>query len=78
MHIAILQFSPVLGAVEQNMARADELLRTANTKGLDLLVLPELAFSGAYGEHLDFITRLGISKCVSLARVPSRVSWCIT
>ncbi|MCJ1476862.1 Carbon-nitrogen hydrolase [Lambiella insularis] len=46
MHIAILQFSPVLGAVEHNIARADELLRTANTEGVDLLVLPELAFSG--------------------------------
>ena len=46
MHIATLQFSPVLGQVAQNIARADELLAAADTDGLDLLVLPELAFTG--------------------------------
>ena len=48
MHIATLQFSPVLGDVEGNMARADELLARADMRGLDLLVLPEMAFSGLW------------------------------
>ena len=49
MRIATIQFNPQVGEVEQNMARADELLASAGvtTKGqCDLLVLPEMAFSG--------------------------------
>ncbi|MCJ1435112.1 Carbon-nitrogen hydrolase [Xylographa pallens] len=56
MHIATLQFSPVLGQVAQNIARADELLAAANTEGLDLLVLPELAFTGYNFPSLAAIT----------------------
>ncbi|KAL8803594.1 MAG: hypothetical protein Q9182_003099 [Xanthomendoza sp. 2 TL-2023] len=48
MKIATLQFSPKLGLVAENMARADHLLSTSPTPlaNLDLLVLPELAFTG--------------------------------
>ncbi|MCJ1285168.1 Carbon-nitrogen hydrolase [Xylographa opegraphella] len=56
MHIATLQFSPVLGQVAHNMARADELLAAADTAGLDLLVLPELAFTGYNFSSLAAIT----------------------
>ena len=45
MRIATLQFSPSLGAVEYNISRADALL-TSIASPLDLLVLPELAFTG--------------------------------
>ncbi|MCJ1322656.1 hypothetical protein MMC15_008005 [Xylographa vitiligo] len=56
MHIAVLQFAPALGQVERNMARADELLAAAPTDGLDLLVLPELAFTGYNFPSLGAIT----------------------
>lgn len=46
MKIACLQFSPVLGDVDNNLTRADAVLAKANVQDLDLLVLPELAFSG--------------------------------
>ncbi|KAI4192135.1 MAG: hypothetical protein LQ348_003261 [Seirophora lacunosa] len=49
MRIASLQFSPELGRVEENVARADALLASvpaASLANLDLLVLPELAFTG--------------------------------
>lgn len=48
MHIATLQFAPHLDAVAFNISRADALLATlTNTpQTLDLLVLPELAFTG--------------------------------
>lgn len=45
MKIAVLQFNPRLGKLHQNIQKADSLLSTNQTK-LDLLVLPELAFTG--------------------------------
>ncbi len=48
MRISCLQFNPVLGDVDGNIARAEALLQTAMAQDLhlDLLMLPELAFSG--------------------------------
>ena len=46
MKIACLQFAPQLGKVDENIARVDALLEAADMSNLDLLVLPELAFSG--------------------------------
>ena len=51
MRIATLQFNPQVGAVEENIRNADDLLEKGGLlsegKGkVDLLVLPEMAFSG--------------------------------
>ncbi|KAJ5043044.1 uncharacterized protein L3040_004432 [Drepanopeziza brunnea f. sp. 'multigermtubi'] len=46
MRIGCLQFSPQVGDVDNNLNRADCVLSRANPKDLDLLVLPELAFTG--------------------------------
>ncbi|KJR83788.1 amidase [Sporothrix schenckii 1099-18] len=47
MRIGCLQFSPQVGDVDNNLNRADAVLNKAHdVDGLDLLVLPELAFSG--------------------------------
>lgn len=49
MKIACLQFSPQVGDVDHNMTRADMVLAKAGEvekMGLDLLVLPEMAFTG--------------------------------
>ncbi len=46
MRIACLQFAPLVGDIETNINRADAILGKANPKDLDLLVLPEMAFSG--------------------------------
>lgn len=48
MKIGCLQFAPQVGDVDNNLSRADKILSQANPEGLDLLVLPELAFSGMY------------------------------
>lgn len=51
MKIACLQFAPQVGDIDNNLNRADAVLSRANVEdllGLDLLVLPELAFSGTY------------------------------
>ena len=48
MRIACLQFSPQVGQVCENMARADQLLQGHSAGDFDLLVLPEMAFSGMY------------------------------
>lgn len=55
MKIAVLQFSPRLGEVSQNISRADALL-SQNSTSLDLLVLPEMAFSGYNFPSLAAIT----------------------
>lgn len=71
MRIACLQFSPQVGEVEKNIARADAVLDRADPQDLDLLVLPEMAFSGynfkSLGEispHLE-PTEAGISAAWS-------------
>lgn len=46
MRIGCLQFAPQLGDVDNNLNRADAVLSRANPDHLDLLVLPEMAFSG--------------------------------
>jgi predicted amidohydrolase len=49
MKIACLQFDPQVGDVDNNLNRADAVLDKINPEdldSLDLLVLPELAFSG--------------------------------
>ena len=46
MRIACLQFNPELGKLPANVARADALLQAASPQDIDLLVLPELAFTG--------------------------------
>lgn len=47
MRIACLQFAPVKGDVDKNQIRADGVLAKGDTEGLDLLVLPEMAFTGS-------------------------------
>ncbi|KAM3081102.1 hypothetical protein ACMFMG_005056 [Clarireedia jacksonii] len=56
MRIACLQFSPQVGDVDNNLNRADAVLSRANPKNIDLLVLPELAFSGYNFTSLEHIT----------------------
>lgn len=49
MRIACAQFSSQLGDVDNNLTRADAVLlkaRPEQLEDLDLLVLPELAFTG--------------------------------
>ncbi|KAB5531353.1 carbon-nitrogen hydrolase [Coniochaeta sp. 2T2.1] len=49
MRIACLQFSPQVGDIDNNLNRADAVLNKAKPEeleALDLLVLPEMAFSG--------------------------------
>lgn len=40
------KFNPQVGDIDNNLNRADSVLSKANPQNLDLLVLPELAFSG--------------------------------
>ena len=46
MRIACLQFNPELGRLPENVAHANSLLEAASPQNIDLLVLPELAFTG--------------------------------
>lgn len=46
MRIGCVQFAPQVGDVDNNLNRADAVLSRANPEELDLLVLPEMAFSG--------------------------------
>ncbi|KZF22616.1 carbon-nitrogen hydrolase [Xylona heveae TC161] len=46
MRIACLQFAPALGKVTQNIEKADMILRKAAPCNIDLLVLPEMIFTG--------------------------------
>jgi predicted amidohydrolase len=51
MRIGCLQFAPQVGDVDNNLNRADAVLSKAKLEELeelDMLVLPELAFSGKF------------------------------
>lgn len=56
MRIACLQFAPQVGQTNQNIERADAILERADPQDIDLLVLPELAFSGYNFKSLDQIS----------------------
>ncbi|KJZ69195.1 hypothetical protein HIM_11412 [Hirsutella minnesotensis 3608] len=58
MRIGCLQFAPQVGDVDNNLNRADAVLSKANADDLelDLLVLPELAFTGYNFKSLQEIT----------------------
>jgi protein N-terminal amidase len=60
MRIGCLQFAPQVGDVDNNLNRADSVLSKANPEDLDLLVLPELAFSG---EFMSSVPHLGNTSC---------------
>jgi protein N-terminal amidase len=53
MRIGCLQFAPQVGDVDNNLNRADAVLSRANPDDLDVLVLPELAFSGNFPQGLQ-------------------------
>jgi protein N-terminal amidase len=54
MRIGCLQFAPVKGDVDNNLARADAVLLKANPQDLDVLVLPEMAFTGETTEQSPY------------------------
>ncbi|CCD34090.1 hypothetical protein BofuT4_P105170.1 [Botrytis cinerea T4] len=56
MRIACLQFDPQVGDVKNNFTKADAILAKAKPEDLDLLVLPEMAFSGYNFSSLEQIT----------------------
>ncbi|KAH8771998.1 carbon-nitrogen hydrolase [Diaporthe sp. PMI_573] len=59
MRIACLQFAPQVGDVDNNLNRADSVLAKVDPddlEGLDLLVLPELAFTGYKFDSLQHIS----------------------
>ncbi|KAJ7213910.1 carbon-nitrogen hydrolase [Mycena pura] len=53
--IAIVQFQPKLGQVQANLAKARELCRGIAPRSVDLVCLPEMAFSGYAFESADAI-----------------------
>lgn len=55
MRIACLQFAPVVGDIDNNLSRADAVLSRARPEHLDLMVLPELAFSGNSALAFDYM-----------------------
>lgn len=65
MRIACLQFAPQVGDVDNNLNRADAILSRVDPEALDLLVLPELAFSGTSVLREDSVMH-GLGLCVWL------------
>ncbi|TLS21343.1 uncharacterized protein PpBr36_10362 [Pyricularia pennisetigena] len=58
MRIGCLQFAPEVGDIDNNLNRADSVLNRADRdelESLDLLVLPEMAFTGYNFESLEEI-----------------------
>ncbi|KAM3504216.1 hypothetical protein MY10362_003708 [Beauveria mimosiformis] len=56
MRIACLQYAPQLAETDRNVERADAILDRADPQDIDLLVLPELAFSGYNFKSLSHIS----------------------
>jgi protein N-terminal amidase len=58
MRVGTLQFAPTLGTVEHNIQRANTFLESSRADDFDLLVLPELAFTGYNFPDLEAISPL--------------------
>ncbi|KAG0375941.1 Carbon-nitrogen hydrolase [Mortierella sp. AD032] len=55
MKIACLQFEPILGEVKRNLAHATSMVAKLKPEDVDVLVLPEMAFSGYVFTSKDHI-----------------------
>lgn len=66
MKVACLQFAPTIGEVNENIARADQILAAASIKDgdLDLLALPELAFTGMSIGTIELVIEPLSGACV--------------
>ena len=69
MRVACLQFDPQLGELSNNQLRAERLL--TSTEHLDLLLLPEMAFTGYCFESRDEIQPF----CEDASTGPTAI-WC--
>ncbi|KAH6626087.1 carbon-nitrogen hydrolase, partial [Chaetomium sp. MPI-SDFR-AT-0129] len=83
MKIACLQFAPKVGDVSNNIARAEDVLAhadPADLKNLDLLILPEMAFSGynfKSAEHIaPYLEPTGAGVSSQWARTMARKHGC--
>lgn len=69
LRVACLQLNPQRYAVERNLRRADALLEGYDSKGIDLLVLPEMAMTGyMFESRTDIEPYL---ECASEAQGPT-------
>ena len=82
MKIATLQFSPCVGDVEGNIRRADALLQQSLGKesdlDLDLLVLPELAFTGKFLLLYSSAHSLSLTFSRTFRKLGNEVSNCVS
>jgi protein N-terminal amidase len=69
MRIGCLQFAPQVGDLNNNLNRADAVLNRADPEDLDLLVLPELAFSGKLSDRT--IGAVDVVTCVLRIESPT-------
>ncbi|KAL0950147.1 hypothetical protein HGRIS_010143 [Hohenbuehelia grisea] len=74
--IAVVQFCPKIGRVQENIAKANELLASLQPRSVDLVCLPEMIFTGyAFPNSAAILPHLEEPKtgptstfCASLAR----------
>lgn len=81
LRIACVQFSPVIGKVEQNIAKLKRLVSKCN-RDIDLLVLPELSITG-YNFHSPkdlepYLEQKGRGRSFSVASELSEALRCTT
>jgi predicted amidohydrolase len=63
--LTAMKFAPQVGDIDNNLNRADAVLSKANPKDIDLLVLPEMAFSGrCYRNHFAPLQFWSLSSVV--------------
>lgn len=74
MRIGCLQFAPQVGDVNNNLNRADAVLSRAAPEDLDLLVLPELAFTGYNFKSLAEISPFLEPTCAGITSLWARTT----
>ncbi|KAK8112709.1 amino-terminal amidase [Apiospora sp. TS-2023a] len=74
MRIGCLQFAPQVGDVNNNLNRADSVLSRSNPDDLDVLVLPELAFSGYNFRSLSDISPYLEPTCAGITSLWARTT----
>jgi predicted amidohydrolase len=76
IRVALAQFTPVLGDVAANVARATELAREAAGQGAGLVVFPELALTGYFVKDLvaEVAHPVTADEFAPLARLSERVA----
>lgn len=79
LHVGVAQFESAIGDVDENIVKHLKWIEQARSKGVELLVMPELSLTGHYGPEqlLTAAMRRSDSRLKALASAAGSMAICV-